>query len=71
MRILKHGKVNRVITCICGCEFEYDPNDIQYDIRYGFNDISTAGTAYVICPECGAKIFLQLPIQSQKIEITY
>ena len=61
MKILKHGKVNRVITCLCGCEFQYDQNDIQYDIHF-----STAanGTAYVICPDCGARIFLQFPIQN-------
>lgn len=69
MKIIKHGKVNRVITCNCGCEFEYDQNDIQY----GFNNTSITNcylnNAYVICPDCGAKIFIQSPVQTYEIKL--
>lgn len=71
MKILKHGKVNRVITCNCGCEFEYDEHDIQYGFNNAITVVTGWNSAYVICPDCGAKIFIQSPIQTQEIKITY
>lgn len=52
MKVIKHGDtkstareiVTKCATCpICGCEFEYDSDDVQRDIH---------NNAYVICPEC-------------------
>lgn len=52
MKVIKHGDtkstareiVTKRVTCpICGCEFEYDSDDVQRDIH---------NNAYVICPEC-------------------
>lgn len=64
MRVIKHGRVNRVITCNCGCEFEYNQNDI-YRLANGVSVIGHSYcNAYVICPDCGEKIFLQLPSSS-------
>lgn len=54
MKVIKHGDtkstspeiVTKRTTCpICGCEFEYDSDDVQRDIH---------NNAYVICPECNA-----------------
>ena len=54
MKVIKHGNtkstareiVTKCVTCpICGCEFEYDSDDVQSDIH---------NNAYVICPECNA-----------------
>lgn len=51
-KIIKHGNtkstaheiVTKCATCpVCGCEFEYDSDDVQRDIH---------NNAYVICPEC-------------------
>lgn len=53
MKVIKHGDtkstapeiVTERVTCpICGCEFEYDSNDVQRDIH---------NNAHVNCPECG------------------
>ena len=53
MKVIKHGDtkstapeiVTERTTCpICGCEFEYDSNDVQRDIH---------NNAHVNCPECG------------------
>lgn len=53
MKVIKHGDtkstapeiVTKRTTCpICGCEFEYDSDDVQYNERK---------QAYVNCPECG------------------
>ena len=52
MKVIKHGDtkstapeiVTKRTTCpICGCEFEYDSDDVQRDIH---------NNAYVNCPEC-------------------
>ena len=52
MKVIKHGDtkstareiVTKRATCpICGCEFEYDSDDVQCDIH---------NNTYVICPEC-------------------
>lgn len=51
MKILKHGKVNRVITCNCGCEFEFDVADIIYTGRFVCNE----EVREVKCPWCGKK----------------
>lgn len=53
MKVIKHGNtksiapeiVTKRTTCpICGCEFEYDSDEVRND---------TQNTDYVICPECG------------------
>ena len=53
MKVIKHGDtkstapkiVTKRTTCpICGCEFEYDSDDVQRDIH---------NNAHVNCPECG------------------
>lgn len=53
MKVIKHGDtkstapeiVTKRTTCpICGCEFEYDSDDVQRDIH---------NNAQVNCPECG------------------
>ena len=53
MKVIKHGDtksttpeiVTKRITCpICGCEFEYDSDDVLHDIH---------NNAHVNCPECG------------------
>ncbi len=73
MKILKHGreylKEHNIILCRCGCEFEYDEDDlIRYD-RTIFHNMETpkiSDDGYYItktvkhikgvkCPECEAK----------------
>ena len=57
MKVIKHGTVNRIKVCgNCQCEFEYDNNDIQIEIPLS----STAAVSYryVLCPDCGAKIYI-------------
>lgn len=53
MKVIKHGDtkstapeiVTKRTTCpICGCEFEYDNNEVRND---------THNKDYVKCPECG------------------
>ena len=39
-RILVHGSMAKVITCSCGCKYEYEVSDVEE------NNV-------VICPECG------------------
>ncbi len=53
MKVIKHGdtkstapeiETKRTTCPICGCEFEYDSDDVQRDIH---------NNARVNCPECG------------------
>lgn len=72
MKVLKHGKVNRVVTCNCGCEFEFDMGDIQsvYDISSS-TAMSSFPKKYVICPDCGAKIYIISPLDTQEYKISW
>lgn len=72
MKIIKHGKVNRVVTCNCGCEFEFDMGDINIECYLTYN--STNGQEqknYVICPDCGAKIYIISPLDTQEYKISW
>ena len=60
MRIIKHGKLKRQITCnYCGCEYEFDIEDTYTDTR-GY--VTTTGfwnnNRYVNCPECSLKTLI-------------
>lgn len=68
MKIIKHGSKyseNKIATCsLCGCEFEYDDNDIGIDKSFNsmtFPLLSTYKT-YVKCPECDKEICLDTKI---------
>ena len=56
IKVIKHGtKVFRVICPVCGCEFEYELDDLTEEVdkeslTYG------AKVRVVKCPECGEKI---------------
>ena len=68
MKILKHGTVNKVVVCGCGCEFEYDTDDIHHEQSYSLTTATTP--AYVICPDCGAVIFLTIqPFQTFQLKV--
>lgn len=56
MKIIKPGCLpkNRGTCNYCGCEFEYDSNDV-----YTAPTLTTTwGSAYVICPYCGRTVYL-------------
>lgn len=56
MKIIKPGclPINRGTCNYCGCEFEYDSNDV-----YTAPTLTTTwGSAYVICPYCGRTVYL-------------
>lgn len=55
-QILKHG-VNHAgpAYCSCGCVFTYETEDIITEVSAL---TSASPTQYVICPECGAKIYI-------------
>lgn len=61
MKILKHGNKfarNKIITCMCGCKFEYDEDDIMKDKELCFATFPPTLKTYVKCPECDAEIIL-------------
>lgn len=58
MRIIKHGNINNIMICTnCQCEFEYDDNDIKIELSEYITN-SQICDRYVICPECGSKIYI-------------
>lgn len=60
--IIKHGNTKFNAYCsICGCEFTYELEDICKDIS----------TNYVICPECGEKIYILPPINYKYNYLNY
>lgn len=59
IKILKEGKtVKFTKTCPkCGCEFEYDVEDLQTDHTIALTTYPCQFSRYVICPWCGEHIF--------------
>ena len=55
MKILKHGIPNRIITCNCGCEFEFEISDVKEEMLNSDKLFMFKCVKYVICPDCGAK----------------
>ncbi len=48
IKIIKHGaKTFKVVCPVCGCEFEYEYEDLKKE--YGF-------VKFVLCPDCGEMI---------------
>ena len=69
IEVIKHGrKKKEMATCpFCECEFTYEQEDVQYEDRYiptwsitTTGLISTYKYPYVICPDCGQRIYLQV-----------
>lgn len=61
MKIIKHGiyyKENRKIKCNCGCEFEYEIEDIKKDNTLAYISNPPLIQEYILCPECNARINL-------------
>ena len=68
MKIIKHGSKyskNKIAICpLCGCEFEYDNNDIGIDKSFCSMTFPLFSTYknYVKCPECDKEICLSTKI---------
>ena len=58
IKILKHGKKQKFTkTCPdCGCEFEYEIEDLKTDYSICLTSYPGRYNRYVLCPECGFKI---------------
>lgn len=51
MKILK-PKIDMIVKCECGCEFEFDLEDIMKENYYPFNIGAYEEVNYVECPIC-------------------
>lgn len=60
MRVIKHGMYyeNNRINCSCGCEYEYDANDVYKDTNLTLTSNPPQYRDYVVCPECKARTYL-------------
>lgn len=61
MKILEHGNFyteNKIITCSCGCKFEYETSDIYSDNSIAYPTCPPQIQTYVLCPECNSRINL-------------
>lgn len=63
MKILKHGKKfnkEKIVTCaLCGCEFQYDDDDINTSVALTVFPPIFEKSNYIKCPECNADILLK------------
>ena len=65
IKVIKSGiYARRTAYCQCGCVFEYDESDVNTEPNLT-TTISSDGTTtaafhgrYVICPECGARVYV-------------
>lgn len=61
MEILEHGiyynECNET-TCSCGCKFRYETSDICVDNTLALTSNPPLYNRFIICPECGSKIYL-------------
>ena len=55
IKIIKQGKTGNFIkTCPnCGCEFEYEQEDVKVDSSVCLTSYPSQYSTYVICPCCG------------------
>ena len=63
-KIIKHGNTHFKITCpYCGCEFEYDAEDLE--TRSNWITSTTLDNSYKVvrCPDCGIEIYHSGPPQ--------
>ena len=65
MKIIRHGKYieGRIICKTCGCEFNYDKDDVikkERDVCSIFYRPKTLLVAYVYCPECKTKRIINM-----------
>lgn len=58
--ILRHGYNQKVCYCTCGCIFAYEEEDLITEPTQSYARTAVGATAikYVICPECGAKVYI-------------
>lgn len=73
MKVIKHGnfyKENRTVKCICGCEFEYDTDDIESEYEIIYTTLPRQLTRYVLCPECGARTDIGKTYKYSELENT-
>lgn len=71
IKVIKSGiYARRTAYCQCGCVFEYDESDVNTEPNLT-TTISSDGTTtaafhgrYVICPECGAHVYVPYVIPS-------
>lgn len=65
MKILKHGnkykeKKMKIVTCyLCGCEFQYDDDDINTSVALTVFPPIFEKSNNIKCPECNADILLK------------
>ena len=56
IKIIKEGKTENFIKTICpncGCEFEYEQEDVKVDSSVCLTAYPSQYSTYVICPCCG------------------
>ena len=59
INILKHGNKKKfTVTCPdCGCEFEYETEDLKADYSLCLTSYPGQYRRYIVCPECGKMIY--------------
>ena len=57
--VIQHGAYyNRTAYCSCGCVFTYEEEDVIKDLSNGGSSANVPMLRYVICPECGARVYI-------------
>jgi len=59
IKVIKHGKkpVMKRTCSVCGCEFEFELEDLQTDYTITLTSYPSQYRRYVICPDCGERIY--------------
>ena len=59
IKVIKHGqKPKWTKTCPhCGCEFEYEAEDLENDYSFSLNTYPSQYRRYIKCPDCGEKLY--------------
>lgn len=57
IKVIKHGKkpAFKKVCPVCECEFEFEVSDLQEE--YCLNAYPSYKRRYIVCPDCGEKIF--------------
>ena len=72
IKIIKQGKVKFTKTCAdCGCEFEYEQEDVKVDYSCYLTTYLCNYETYVICPCCGRYLHHSYTTMTNYPNVTY
>lgn len=66
VEVLEHGSRTIVGCSFCGAKLKYAKSDVKQEEVFESQRI-THWEKYIICPDCGSKLYIDRPIKVEKL----